>query len=335
MYVSDLIGLIPKDSRQRVEATRTKWGPSIREAIKAESRFLLKWNKKSRGDELHRPDGQITISTSEIGKPLPPEIIRYPIPPEYELAARLQIWLPKICTAIVGTTDMLELVSSLGPALTESGVNIDEAHASYQSGKVFAELLERLAQQDKFDLVRYILRASPHVLGVFQYQPRDDSYGPNDRYSNPGVHRSTCRTSIKLYWGAIAISATARNISIEGLTAKVLAHELGHTYSYLGYDRDGTRWSGEEFAQLDLDLKEGLAQYYAYRIGLNIQSKFPELLEAYYELLPRQRDEYRAHLPWIENDSPEALGSALAKARRQGVISIDHFADCLSAEKRY
>ena len=145
---------------------------------------------------------------------------------------------------------------------------------------------------------------------------------------------SGCRTRIELYWGAISLCATARGLSIEGLTAKVLAHELGHAYSYLGYDRDGTRWRGRDFAETDINLKEGLAQYYAYRVGRSLEWKLPELLAAYDDLLPRQREEYRSHLPWLEEDSPEALGAVLAKIRRRGAVTAAEFSNELEIEKR-
>lgn len=73
---------------------------------------------------------------------------------------------------------------------------------------------------------------------------------------------------------------------------------------------------------------------YTYRVGLGLEQKLPELLAAYDDLLPRRREEYRSHLPWIEEDSPEALGAVLAKIMRRGTVSAAKFGDELAMEKR-
>ncbi|MEA2109727.1 MAG: hypothetical protein U9P07_09950 [Pseudomonadota bacterium] len=333
MYVEDLIRLVPSNSPEQVEAARKKWERPIKEAIKAESGFKLKWSGRGTSDAVHRPDGQVSISTSEVGKPLPPEFIHHPIPPEYELAAVLQVWLTKIRSAKQSTVDMLDLLQVLETDLKNAGIETDSADNAFTTGKGFTRLLEQHSDPEKFDLVKYVLRASPNVLGCFWYRPDIDSYTPRNHSYHIKHKQSTYRTNIELYWGVIALSATALNLSIEGLTAKVLAHELGHAYTYLGYDRDGTRWTGYDFENLSIELKEGLAQYYAYRVGLSLENKFPELLKTYNDLLPKQPPSYRTHLPWLQDDSPEALGVALAKLRRFGNITLKEFESGLMNEK--
>jgi len=67
---------------------------------------------------------------------------------------------------------------------------------------------------------------------------------------------------IRLYWVVIGIVARAIGVSVEALTVVVLAHELAHAYTHLGHDIDNERWETERFARTELDIVEGLAQFY-------------------------------------------------------------------------
>jgi hypothetical protein len=60
----------------------------------------------------------------------------------------------------------------------------------------------------------------------------------------------------------IGITARALGVSPDALTIVVLAHELAHAYAHLGRDIDNERWETEQFAKSDIDIVEGLAQFY-------------------------------------------------------------------------
>ena len=53
---------------------------------------------------------------------------------------------------------------------------------------------------------------------------------------------------------------------VEDLTMVVPVHELAHAYTQLGADIEGRRWAVNAFARADIELKEGLAQYYMRQI---------------------------------------------------------------------
>ena len=102
--------------------------------------------------------------------------------------------------------------------------------------------------------------------------------------------------SIELYWGVIGICAADLNVSVEGLALKVLAHEWGHAYTHVGLDIDGTRWPSDGFSETDKAVKEGLAQFCALKVVEDLKWGFPEGLDAYNAILPRQPKIYRTHL---------------------------------------
>lgn len=71
---------------------------------------------------------------------------------------------------------------------------------------------------------------------------------------------------IKIYWMAIGIVASLNQTSVEALTFFVLAHELAHGYTHVGYDIDEVQWETRAFADADLRIVEGLAQFYTQQV---------------------------------------------------------------------
>ena len=59
----------------------------------------------------------------------------------------------------------------------------------------------------------------------------------------------------------IALIAAMINVRMEDLAVVTLAHELGHGYTHLGRDIDGTSWDTSGFSKSDSAVKEGLAQF--------------------------------------------------------------------------
>jgi hypothetical protein len=88
------------------------------------------------------------------------------------------------------------------------------------------------------------------------------------------------RAEIQLYWMAIGFFAPLIGVPIEDLTIVVLAHELGHAYTHLGGDVDGTCWDTDAFAATNVHVVEGLAQSYTERVvnGLKKTTQEPKSL---------------------------------------------------------
>jgi hypothetical protein len=85
---------------------------------------------------------------------------------------------------------------------------------------------------------------------------------------------------VHLYWMVIGLVAGVLGISVESLTVVVAAHELAHAYTHLGRDIDGKRWDTEEFARADLNIVEGIAQFYTEVVSRKLEPRNPAVLPA-------------------------------------------------------
>jgi len=309
MLVSDLLRLIPSSTKSVVTDTVRKYGATVRELVRSETRLVMQWGNK---DEDTYMQCQSPVSIDEVG--YPERFSRMEIPDEYSLAAKLAIWIPALKNLHTSAEEVLHLISSLEPELNPI-LDVNESKDALGISSRTAERLLEIADLDNFDLVAFIHEVNEDILGVYRY----------DGSEKPDYLKDFYRSSIFIYWGVIGLCSRSMDVSIEGLTVTVLAHELGHAYTHLGFDRDGKRWSGDEFSQSDHELKEGLAQYYTARVLKRMGLKMPLALEAYETLLPRQPPAYRSHESWLESATPEAVGAALSVIRHQGPGSYHDF----------
>jgi hypothetical protein len=127
-----------------------------------------------------------------------------------------------------------------------------------------------------------------------------------------------------VYWAVIGLVAVLLDVKIEDLAAVVLAHELAHAYTHLGYDIDGKNWDGEGFATTESKLKEGLAQYYTQAVCARLR-QMPDCLDAYETLLKEQPEPYQTHVHWVEEFTPEEVRRAMIETRRQGKGNLQSF----------
>lgn len=139
---------------------------------------------------------------------------------------------------------------------------------------------------------------------------------------------------ISMYWAVIGITARALGVSTDALTIVVLAHELAHAYTHLGRDIDNERWETELFAKSDLDIVEGLAQFYTQVVCMRLEQRMPAALQTYQALLEKQSGPYRAHLEWVGDDERggEIVRVSMIECRSKGITSLSDFSD---AVKRY
>ena len=97
---------------------------------------------------------------------------------------------------------------------------------------------------------------------------------------------------VQIHWTAIGVfvpMCADFHFSIEQLTAAVLAHELAHAYTHIGFDTDGNQWDSEDMLATDIHVVEGLAQFYTKVFCDRQHVRDPELLDAFNELLEIQR----------------------------------------------
>jgi hypothetical protein len=121
----------------------------------------------------------------------------------------------------------------------------------------------------------------------------------------------------------VGLFARILGVEADTLAVVVLAHEFAHGFSHLGYDRDGNRWSGRDFAATEHDLKEAIAQYYTHLIVHSIEPSFPGVVHAYEALMHKQSTAYRCHLPWLLGARPEDVGRVIGRIRDKHGIYKD------------
>ena len=169
-----------------------------------------------------------------------------------------------------------------------------------------------LAKLDELEAVNKVVGINEDVLGAYFFRVPE----------------------INLYWVVIGITARALGVSPEALTIVVLAHELAHAYTHLGRDIDDERWHVEEFARTDLEIVEGLAQFYTQVLCRRLEQRMPAALEAYQELLKRQSGPYQAHQQWIEGDerAGEVIRVSMIECRTKRIRASEEFTE---AVKRY
>ena len=116
---------------------------------------------------------------------------------------------------------------------------------------------------------------------------------------------------VKLFWLPIALLAMSGGFAIEALTFVVLAHELAHAYTHLGMDIDGHDWNTSDFASADLELVEGLAQYYTEIICDHVAEQLPEAKACFENMLAGQSACYTAYRNWNQCASGEHMRAFL------------------------
>lgn len=134
------------------------------------------------------------------------------------------------------------------------------------------------------------------------------------------------RPAVKIMWLPIAIVSMSEGIDPEALTVIVLAHELAHAYTHVGRDIDGNQWDTEDMIKADLEIVEGLAQYYTEAVCERLAPRFPKALEVFNLFLENQPECYTAYLKWFGDGerSGEVIRSALLECRAKSITSHDH-----------
>ncbi len=312
MYVKDLIQRIPSDTKDRVEEAKKRFNKAIRESIRSETRLGLQPIDEDKNINKSKRIG-VPIKTDKIG--YPEEIGYLDIPEEHKLSALLAPWqsvLEKLRDSSYQVDNFLNLSEDRYAVETREFVfdqipSLHKLSSSLSKSHELAELLLRVIKE--FDLLKHILKVNEDILGAY-------FYGGQNYYIN-------------LYWGVIGLVAMILGVDTEDLTGVVLAHELAHAYTHLGYDIDQYRWEDESYGRSEHDLKEGLAQYYTARIMEQKQSLIPSGLYAYEKLLEKQPPSYHAHLPWLKKSTPESVRATLLCYRKKSYVEIDDFNDYL------
>lgn len=144
------------------------------------------------------------------------------------------------------------------------------------------------------------------------------------------------RPRIEIYWMAIGIVAPLIDASVENLTFVALAHELAHGYTHLGYDIDEIQWDTEAFANTDLPIVEGIAQFYTLQVCQNLERRNPGPLSAFQNLLAIQSPAYTGFSAWTSGvgKAGEFIRMALIDTRRRCITENGEYLEYLHTAKQ-
>ena len=146
------------------------------------------------------------------------------------------------------------------------------------------------------------------------------------------------RGEVKVYWLAVGIFSALHAVPLQALTVVVLAHELAHAYTHLGFDIDGYDWPTERFGSTDIAIIEGLAQFYTEIVCKNLEAQMPEAIQAFRHLMSQQSEIYSTHRAWVredERDSGEIVRVSLVECRRSGKeMHRDDFAQTVKKRRQ-
>ncbi|HZU38192.1 MAG TPA: hypothetical protein VFA18_19875 [Gemmataceae bacterium] len=286
--------LVPPDAEERVNRSLKQWNQIVRDHIRTET-----------GLKLSDGDSRFAIPVRVVrGFPvtLAQLIDQYSDPVMW----RLIIGQPKLGGLVQGLEFLLRGWEQFEkwPSLPETARNnrsvLDRALS-------IATSLQQVALADQ--VVQQIKQIHEDILGVYRFQPGQGS-------------------AVALYWLPVAMVAAMLDVSIEDLTVVVLIHELAHGYTHIGREIDGASWSDIGFGESELDVTEGLAQFYTEVISQRLSVRTPSLFRAYESLLSLQSGPYLAHREWLKGDRKqigETVRFTLIAARSQGRVLYDHW----------
>lgn len=298
ILLGDLIQKLPSDTPDKVRRAKERFNERIREALRRETRLSL---FRGAGDGRDRRDDVVQVPINiEAGLPqalVPPD--KQTIEDKYHLAILLGPHRERLTSLRESGKSVAEHLLPVLHENVKARDLLDGREAQIMIASDYADFL--LRRLNEFQLTNFILSVNEDVLGDYQFRIQRGYDDPKPR--------------IRLYWGVIGLVAQDLGVNLEDLAGVVLAHELGHAYSHVGSDADDHYWSSDLFHASDLELKEGLAQYYTMRICQRLADSYPMLLKAFEVLLKHQPRPYQVHTEW-ENATAERVRLAMLETRR-------------------
>jgi hypothetical protein len=295
--------LVPPDAEERVNRSFKQWNQIVRDHIRTET-----------GLKLSDGDSRYAIPVRVV-QGFPVTLAQLIDQNRDPLMWRLIIGQPKLGGLIEGLKfllpewDQFEQWKSL-PEPAKNGRSVLDRSLQ------IATSLQQVALAD--EVIQQIKGIHEDILGVYRFA-------------------SGLGSNVDLYWLPIAMVAAMIDVAIEDLTVVVLIHELAHGYTHIGRDIDGASWEDHSFRSSDLQVVEGLAQFYTEVICDRLAIRTPGLFKAYQALLKIQSGPYLAHQDWIKGDKRqigETIRFTLIAARSQKKVSYDHWNQLMADTSR-
>ncbi|MDI3469867.1 MAG: hypothetical protein OJF62_001930 [Pseudolabrys sp.] len=313
--LTELIERVPPAVEEKVRRVRDQVQPAVREALRAECRLMFRTPEEA---EQKRPGAQVPV---EVAPGYPAVLKDVQFPDDFERIMLLGRYRALLEQARSGASGLLRLRDEL-LGRPEPDKWVSASAADLQSVANWAAALLKVL--DQHDPLKKVLSIREDFLGIYQYDASDLL----------ADERAVNRATIRLYWGVIGLVSEWFGCGIEDLAIVVLTHELAHAYTQLGADIEGRRWAAPSFAKAETALKEGLAQYYTDRVLRRLERRYGGALNVFLGLLPGQPEPYRAHQPWVETSSPEAVRRAMLEVRRWNEGKLADFNRRLGAAQK-
>lgn len=282
--------------RGTVERSYRRWNSALRDCIRAETALRLSVGDEVRGVPVRIVDGM-------------PRSFAEAIEPFVGMG-----WLLLNRSAVeAASLGASFLAEHLGEARSLLHDPPDLARLD-EFTRVCKTSLRLLKKLDEAEALKRIVEIEEDVLGAYFF----------------------CVPEIRLYWMVIGIIAAALGVSAEALTIVVLAHELAHAYTHLGFDIDNEQWETPALAEADLHIVEGLAQFYTGVVCKRIEPRMPAAIRAYKALLARQSGPYKAHLNWAGGDerAGEIIRVAMIECRSRRITEYEDFCRAIERHRR-
>jgi len=316
MLLDELLSLVPLDTKDRVDNTRDRANLIVRESLRNETGLRLK-----------RPDAEEVVNVRvRLVEGMPRTLVQRQIEEKHRVAALIAPWRHTLETLQRSGAGTLKLYAILASDRSANALVKDSA-ASLEL--VLDSANKLLEQTQGFNLTQWILNVHEDVLGIYTYRI-PEHYQATFDVPRP---RRIGDPHIELYWAVIGLIARSINVAVEDLTFLVVAHELAHAFTHAGFDIDGKTWNCYDFADSVVEVKEGLAQYYAWRVCERAQSTFPGARDAFEVLLKHQPPPYHAQEPWIKENTPEQVRWAMIRSRHVGRVDVALFRHMLEEAK--
>ena len=317
-FITQLLLPDHKNVKSIVEKTCKRWNQIIREYLRTETGLRFSFDESQRTPILDSDIGRENREVTRHQQNIPVRIKDGLPPPLWDILPKLPSNVTTVPNHIFWKlykkrSELEKAVTSLRFVLDnykeiKDSIETNDTPEKYieQTSIFISELLINHIRNYGNDIIEGFKKINHDVLGAYFFRIPE----------------------INIYWMALGIISSGRNIDLEGLTVVVLTHELAHAYSHRGYDIDGNLWGTEAFAESDLKIVEGLAQQYTRVICENkLLERYPQAKAAYEKLLKIQEGPYTVHMDWMKNDyrSGEIIRYTMINARLREIREYDKF----------
>jgi len=246
--------------QKSVERTVKRWNQSLRDQIRLETGLRL-----GGGDERHSVSIRVVDG---LPKSLASVFDQFTNPVFWDLLLNKTVLKTTLTGLGILQRDLGEILSwPEAEGLTTSEQDIQS------TGRVVSKVVEWL---EALEVAENLKKIDEDILGAYFF------------------HKGL----IQIYWMPIGVIARMLNISVERLTIVVLTHELVHAYTHLGSDIDSEQWATGAFAEADLKIVEGMAQFYTFVVCAKLEGREPGMSKAFDALLSIQSPAYTDFKKW-------------------------------------